>query len=251
MERALFLSRPDDDLPSWVGRLYFGAEFCPWTFPKAGEILAAIQAARRCAVPFTLATPVIIEPFLAPLRRALEEIVPFLAPGDEILISDWGALSLVQETAPCIPVILGRVLSGQKRGPEILDLQLTADELHYFRQGSWYSPEAARFLAETGIYRVELDNLLQGISPLPDGLRASLHYPFAMVTSSRNCPFRSGNPARECAASCGEVFALESPRSQLPLLQRGNTQFLSNGDLPGDPEGCGIDRLVWHPRLPR
>jgi hypothetical protein len=251
MERALFLSRPEDDLPSWVGRLYFGAEFCPWTFPSASEILAAIQTARRCAVPFTLATPVIIEHFLAPLRRILEKITPFLTTDDEILISDWGALSLLQETAPGIPVILGRVLSGQKRGPEILDLQLTANESHYFRQGSWYAPESVRFLGEMGISRVELDNLLQGISPLPDGLRASLHYPFAMVTSSRNCPFRIAKGADGCAAPCGETMVLESPRSKIPLLQRGNTQFLSNVDLPGDPESCGINRLVWHPRLPR
>lgn len=250
MEQALFLNRLSGALPAGCERLYFGAEFCPWTFPPAPAIAAAVAAARGAGCFFTLATPVIHEPFLRQLQGILAEALPLLGPGDEVLISDWGALPLVRELAPHLPVVLGRVLSGQKRGPQILDLDLSGAQLDYFRQGSWYAAEAVALLAELGIGRVELDNLVQGIAPLPAGLTASLHVPFAMVTSSRNCPFRASNGESGCAGGCGEVFTLTAPASPLPLLQRGNTQFLRHDRLPENLPALGVDRLVRHPQLP-
>jgi hypothetical protein len=251
VERALFLNRLDEEaLASGLDRLYFGAEFCPWTFPDAGAITEAVAEARRRDLSFTLATPVLAEAFLPRLRRILEAVLPCLEAGDEVLVSDWGALALVREVAPGLPLILGRVLSGQKRGPQLLDLDLTAEQLDYFRRGSWYAAEAAALLAELGVARVELDNLLQGVAPLPAGLAGSLHYPFIMVTSSRNCPFREGSGAHGCAAECGEAFTLTAKHGRLPLLQCGNTQFLSHDRLPDNPASLGIDRLVRHPFIP-
>jgi len=251
MERALFLNRLDGALPAGFSRLYFGAEFCPWMLPPLAALRQALEAARSAGIAFTLATPVLIETSLAPLRRLLAEFLPLLGDGDEVLISDLGALELVREVDPQRTVILGRVLSGQKRGPQILDLELSAAEREYFRSGSWYAAAAKALLDEMGIARVELDNLLQGIAPLPAGLCGSLHYPFAMVASSRNCPYRTGSDPHGCAAGCGEVFTLSSPRHRVPLLQGGNTQFLRHDALPEDLADLGIDRLVWHPVLPR
>jgi len=250
VERAIFLNRLTKPLPGEIDRLYFGAEFCPWTFPSAAAGRGALAAARAAGLSFTLATPVLVEAFLPALRQALEELLPLFVAGDEVLISDWGALAMVRQIAPAAPVILGRTLSGQKRGAQILDLDLAGPARDYFRQGSWYAAEAQALLAESGIDRVELDNLLQGIAPLPASLRASLHVPYAMVTSSRNCPYRQGNGAQGCAAGCGEVFVLDTAQSRLPLLQRGNTQFLQNDRLPEELAALGVDRLVKHPAVP-
>jgi hypothetical protein len=248
-ERALFLDRLHRPLPTGFHRLYFGAEFCPWAFPSLTEFEQAIEFARELGCAFTLATPVLAESLLPRLRSVLQHIHGFLTTGDEILINDLGAIQLVREFVPDLPIILGRVLSGQKRGPQILDLHLGEEALAYFRQGSWYTTEAVSFLTELGISRVELDNLLQGIAPLPAGLKGSLHYPYAMVTSSRNCPFRPAGA--ECDAGCGEIFSLTTVTSQLPLIQGGNTQFIRHDRLPEDRPRLGIDRLVFHPRLPR
>lgn len=250
LSRALFLNRLEEGLPPGFDRLYFGAEFCPWALPGKGECLAALTAAHQAGWAFSLSLPVLAEPLLPVVRELVAELAPRFAPEDEVVVSDLGALRLLRETGAELPVVLGRALSGQKRGAQILDLPLSAEQLNYFRQGSWYSAEAVRLLGELGLARVELDNLLQGMAPLPRPLCGSLHHPFVMVTSSRNCPFRPPAGAG-CDAACGEAFSLVNPQSRLPLLQGGNTQFLRQEELPDDLAALGIDRLVLHPRLPR
>ena len=247
---ALFLNRLVP-LSGRYERLYFGAEFCPWLLPQPEAGVAACRAAHDQGWHFTLATPVLAESVLPRLRDLLEALAGLVEPGDEVLISDWGALELVREALPQLPILLGRILSGQKRGPRILELTLTVEQREYFRRGSWYGREAAALLEEMGIARVELDNLLQGLAPLPTGLTGSLHYPYAMVTSSRNCPFRVDLKGTGCGSRCGEAFRLETDQTPIPLLQCGNTQFLQNPALPSDPSALGIDRLVHHPYLPR
>lgn len=251
VEQALFLNRPEGELPAGISRVYFGSEFCPWTFPSVDQIHQALDAARRQGLHFTLATPVIAESFLPVLRAALESALPRFDAGDELLVSDLGALRPAKEIAPEVTLTLGRVLSGQKRGQQILELELNESQLDYFRKGSWYGSEARALLAELGIARLELDNCLQGVAPLPEGVAGSLHYPFAMVSSSRNCPYRPGSGAHGCPGGCGEVFTLSTPQSPVPLYQGGNTQFLRNDQLPADFASLGIDRLVLHPQLPR
>lgn len=250
VEHALFCHRVPDSLPEDYGRFYFGAEFCPWRFPSDDMLLDALNGCRRAGGGFTLVTPVLLEPFLPRLRHCLETLVPRMDGGDEIVISDLGALPLIRRIDPEVTIVLGRVLSGQKRGPRVLDLDLSADQLCYFQSGSWYGEEARRFLQQYDIGRVELDNLLQGIAPLPSGPAGSLHLPYAFVTSSRNCPF--SRPGRtSCPPACGETFVLESDQTSVALYQAGNTQFLHNDALPDDLSGKGIDRLVHHPELPR
>lgn len=251
MERALCLHRLPDSLPCGYRRLYFGAEFCPWRFPSTVELRAALQACRAGGWSLTLLTPVIWEPFLPILRAALAELLPLFSATDEVVISDWGALEMVREIAPNQPLVLGRVLSGQKRGPQILDLQLNAAQADYFRSCRWSSNEALALLQEQGIQRLELDNLLQGLEPLSADLVGSLHYPYAMVSSSRNCPFAGGRSEAGCPRPCGEVFTLSSADQSPPLLQAGNTQFLQLENLPAELSLLGIDRLIEHPQLPR
>ena len=251
VDRAVFLSRWPGALSADYQRLYFGAEFCSWAFPPLAQIEQALLACRAVDLGFTLVTPVLRESALAEMRRLFLALQPQLLPGDEVVISDFGALQLVRELLPQVELVLGRALSGQKRGPRIEGLTLSEEALAYFRQGRWYSEEAVTLLAELGIARVELDNLLQGLDPLPVALKGTLHTPYAMVTSSRNCPFHADKSGNRCGVSCGEVFRLTTAQTQQPLLQAGNSQFLELKSLPAELTPLGIDRLVFHPQLPR
>lgn len=250
-ERALFLHTfPEHPLPG-VSRIYAGAEFCPWRLPTTVDLRRILGWTRDHALSFTLVTPVLIEPLRAGLRDMLAALLPEFAAGDEVVISDWGALDLIRSTRPETTVVVGRVLSGQKRDARTVALDLNAAQLAHFRQGSWYSTPAVALLRELNIHRVELDNLLQGVAVLPGALRGTLHVPFAMVASSRNCPFRRPGSAGPCPRPCGEVFTLSADENPEPLLQGGNTQFLRIDRLPGDLPALGIDRVVEHLELPR
>lgn len=249
-QRALFLTTLPDVLPTGITRIYAGAEFCPWRLPTTAELRQALTLAHASGCTFTLVTPVLLEPLREPLRAVLTELLPELRPGDEVVISDWGTLDLIRGLDPATAVVLGRVLSGQKRDARTVALELDAAQLEHFRQGSWYSAPAVELLRELGIRRVELDNLLQGVAPLPSALRGSLHVPYAMVASSRNCPFRRPGSAAPCPRPCGEVFTLTAADSPQPLWQGGNTQFLRNAGLPDNLTALGIDRIVEHVELP-
>jgi hypothetical protein len=250
--RALALSRLTN-IPDLSGysRLYFGAEFCSWALPPLPKILQARQLARSSGLKFTLMTPVLREATLTELAELFSALRDEWQADDELLISDFGTLEPARKYLPQAQIILGRALSGQKRGPRILHLSLSDEAAEYFRQGSWYGRDAGQILAENTIARVELDNLLQGIAPLPDGLKGSLHFPWLMVTSSRNCPYHQDKSGKRCALSCGDAFRLTTPQTSNPLFQAGNSQFIENSVLPEDPISLGIDRLVEHHLLPR
>lgn len=257
IESALFLHRPPQGNDHKTDRIYFGAEFCPWRFPSVSAILSCYRKCRELQRAFTLVTPIINESFLPDFKKSLKALAKELPATIEIVISDLGALSLCRKHFPQATIIVGRVLSGQKRGPRILNLDLNEDQTRYFKQGSWYSDQAAKILSDKQVERIELDNLLQGIAPLTNGLKSTLHYPYIMVTSSRNCPFRTAPHEARCHGGCGgcggsgEMFTLKTDETPIPLLQGGNTQFLENHQLPEDCASLGIDRIVYHPTLPR
>lgn len=247
LEHACFLNDLPGEPPVGSSRLYYGAEFCFGRLPSIDKLLAAREWARKAKWTFTLVTPVLGEDERLRLDDILKKVLPELAAGDEVLISDWGALELVRTVRDDLTIILGRTLSGQKRGPRILDMTLTREQTDYFQRGSWHNRDAVELLGEQGIKRVEQDNLLQGLAPLPETLNGSLHLPYAMVASSRNCPFRPDAGFGPCPAPCGEVFTLQSDETKVLLYQDGNTQFLYNEHLPGNLSELGIDRVVTHP----
>lgn len=248
-EQACFFNELPGEPPTGCSRLYFGAEFCFWRLPPAVAIIAARSWARAAGCRFTLATPVLAEDERRRFETLMKTVLPELAAGDEVLISDWGALEVVRSQRDDLTIILGRVLSGQKRGPRILDMTLGPAQQAYFQRGSWHSREAVALLAEQGIGRVEQDNLLQGLAPLPEGLKGSLHIPYAMVTSSRNCPFRAHGRPAACPVRCGSAFTLRTSETPVLLYQDGNSQFLCNEQVPGNLAQLGIDRIVRHSRF--
>jgi len=245
-ESACFLNDLPGEPPVGYSRLYYGAEFCFWRLPSSAKIVAARKWARNAGWNFTLVTPILGEDERLRLDSLLQTVLPELDAGDEILISDWGALELIRVFRDDLTIVLGRALSGQKRGPRILDMTLTQEQREYFQRGSWHSREAVGLLDEQRITRVEQDNLLQGLAPLSEALKGSLHLPYAMVTSSRNCPFRVTAECAPCSASCGEVFTLQSSETTVLLYQDGNTQFLHNEHLPDNLAELRIDRIVEH-----
>ena len=262
IERAAYHTRLEA-LLAYTGpceRLYFGHEFCQRLLPSPLEANRAYEHARTCDKGFTLVTPFVTNAGLARVRLLLTSLLA-TAAGDpfEVVVNDWGVLHLLHREHPELPLALGRLLTKQKRGPRIMNMAdvLPAGAWDHFQRANSDVPHLSRFLESQGVARVELDNLLQGISR-SGGLTASLWYPFLYITTTRLCLLMSGDRPEKnlrslgtCGRECRTYrVTLTHKDMPVPILVQGNTQFFRNDRLPEDLAALNISRLVFAPDIP-
>jgi hypothetical protein len=258
MERALYVTRLSEiDRPAEdYDRLYFGAEFCQFRVPSAKQVWEARKTAAAKGWKFSLMTPYVTEVGLAKLEPIVEE----LGDGDEVIVNDWGVLDWLADEVKHVDVVLGRLLTKQKRGPRILKVvdRTTPDMLSHYRRSNVDVPAFRDFLtAEMGITRFELDNPLQGLERRPD-VPASLYTPWMYVSTTRLCLVNHCETRTQSLRAIFETdhacqkhhFTLEHDNMPTTLHLVGNTIFVENPELPDNLEPLGIDRIVYQPRPP-
>lgn len=238
-------------------RVYFGQEFCQRLFPSADAVRRAIAHARERNISFTLVTPFATNAGLVRVRAAVEAAAG--APGLEVVVNDWGVLRFMHRDYPAVPLALGRLLTKQKRGPQLLAIRdkISETALDHFRRSNADVPHVREFLKTMGVVRIELDNLLQGMAR-SEGLPASLYHPYGYITVTRLCLLAEGSKptknlrslgrcSRECALY--EV-TLTHDDMPVPIQLRGNAQFFRKDSLPTDLAALNVTRLVYEPRIP-
>ncbi|MFH1791327.1 MAG: hypothetical protein ABH885_05020 [Candidatus Omnitrophota bacterium] len=261
MEEAIFISRPGG-LRHFSGRhkrIYFGNEFCQRLIPSFGDIDIVADFAAENNVPLTIVTPFVTDEGL----RALKYMLAYATgndPGLEIVVNDWGVMSFVKDELGCQNLVLGRLLTKQKRGPRILNLKGRVPEsmMGHFMESACDTEVFSDFLVRNNVGRVEFDNLLQGLIRPGGHIRGSLYYPYAYVSTTRYCltaSCLSAEPAMRSIASCDKEcgqfsFSLSHKSMPVELIMKGNTQFFENTELPGNLEELNIDRLVYQPDIP-
>ena len=242
-------------------RLYFGIEFCERLIPSVEELSAAIKFSKNSGMKFTFVTPFVTDAGLALLEPLADHIREAgIMEETELVINDWGFLNLLDKKGWSGPLSLGRLLTKQKRGPRIMNIldKLPPAAIEHFKQSNVDVPSLAGFLKEKGIRRVELDNLLQGVSRPQASLKASLYYPYAYVTVTRYCAMIPSQEKKlnlrsilACSRDCqNHEFELSHKSMPVKLLLKGNTQFIKNDRLPQNLEKLNIDRLVFQLCLP-
>jgi len=260
VENAVFFTTPEDLKfhAEPYQRAYFGHEFCQRLLPAVAGLKSAIEIANSTGKTFTLVTSFVSNAGLARVQELLEVLANEKISGEtpEVVVNDWGVLHLVHRKYPHIPIVLGRLLTKQKRGPQILriDKDIPESAVDHFRRSNVDVPRVRDFLARMNVKLVELDNLLQGISR-NGGLPASLHYPFGYITTTRLCLLMNGDSKDKnlrslgnCRMECRQYqVTLRHEEMPVDILLKGNTQFFFNGQLPENLEELGIKRLVYTP----
>lgn len=261
MEHAIFISDIGNlkYVESKYSRLYFGNEFCQRLIPSLEDCKGIVDFASERKMAFTLVTPYVTDGGIRSLRPILEYIIANL-PGSEIVINDWGVLRLLSRGFNYPNLVLGRLLTKQKRGPRILNLIGKVPEamIQHFRESNIDVPVVKDFLADSNVKRIELDNLLQGITRENPCLKASLYLPFAYITSTRFCLAASCETGRKylrsmpaCNKECRRyTFRLRHKTMPVDLFLRGNTQFFRNERRLEDLDRLKIDRIVYQPEIP-
>jgi hypothetical protein len=253
-EKAICITKIDqlDQVTKEYTRIYFGSEFCEKLIPTEKDLLAVLQFVSEHGLAFTFLTPFVTDDGIEKIKRLFDVI----EKEAEIVINDWGVLYFFVQKQWKGVLSLGRLLSRQKRSPEIQrifhKIPLRAQDC--FRQIGADASFYKSFLSEYGITRIELDNVVQGMLRPHPALPGSLHYPYAYVAATRFCQtafmitksdFTRSVPV--CSKEC-----LEDKRAfvntQLPkkLFLKGNTQFYEAGAVASDLQALNIDRIVYH-----
>ena len=230
-------------------RLYFGSESCENCMPNADSVRRAEEVASTSGMAFTLVTPVCTEYGIDYLA---DNIIPHIdRAGVEVTSNDFGVFYMLSQMAFKGDIVMGRLLAKSKKWP-------LGDIPKEFREPLSHSPfglvEYQRYLQESGVSLVELDNRVEGYDSNLDNLpfKIGIHLPFVYLTSGRMC-FLSGQEkpnekrfgiVNGCKRYCD---------SQIVRL---NGQFYSNGravygvnNSVESIEKHRIDRLIISPKL--
>ncbi len=264
MDQALFISKRENlsyFTPDFT-RIYFGQEFCERLMPGAKDLAEVLAFADEQGVGFSLVTPYVTNKGL----DALEKLLPMLAerrPDAEVVCNDWGVLHLLRSDYPVLVPVLGRLLNKNKRGPRIMNIidKVPPETRDYFVGTNLDVPAAAGFLKKRGVYRVEFDNLLQGLDldKADPEIHKSLYLPFAFVSTTRFCLTANCDSAEgadyvgimPCGRECKEyTFGMANPVMGMPLIRKGNTLFFINETIPEVVNKGGVDRVVIQPEIP-
>lgn len=261
LEKAIFISAPRNlkYVDTAYSRLYFGIEFCERLMPSIEDVSSVVSFAAKNNMAFTFVTPFVTDKGIT----MLEPVIDYLSDKQEtteIVVNDWGFLNLLRRKNWKGSLSLGRLLTKQKRGPRIMNVlkRLPKGAIEHFRQSNIDVPVLSEFLLERNIKRVELDNLLQGISRPHAILKGSLYYPYLYVTTTRYCLTASCESKTtnyrlisSCNKQCQKYeFELSHRSMPVKLLLKGNTQFFINDKIPDNLESLNIDRLVFEPEIP-
>jgi len=252
MEQALLISKVSE-LSYWNGkyaRIYFGHEFCQNLIPTENDLIKVIDFVSKNKVGLTLVTGFVNDAGLKRLCR-LFDVLSRLKPDSEIAVNDWGVFRMALSHKS--KIIIGRLLTKQRRGPRILTLMSRLPDNAAERlRGLSLGPYLENFLLSRGVERLEIDNLLQGLTTANhSNFVFSLYFPYCYVTVTTLCPFcerdslykvdqRSG-----CAKGCQDrCVLLKHPSMPQSLYLKGNAIFLKNTGLPGDLYEKKINRII-------
>lgn len=262
MEKAIYISRIENlkYVTGEYSRLYFGHEFCQNLIPSLEDADAVLRFVSGKRMDFTLVTPFVTDKGMEQLK-SVSAFILNRKPESEIVVNDWGALNWHSEEYPNAVLLLGRLLTKQKRGPRILNMMGKVPDpmIAHFRKSNVDCSLLNGFLIKKGVQRIEFDNLLQGIERPVDPLKGSLYFPYAYVTTTRFCLTASGGNRNDqqlrtimpCKKECqGRSFKLRHKQMPVDLFLKGNTQFFQNEHMPRDLGRLGIDRVVYQPEIP-
>jgi len=261
VEKALYATALKQIKNSKVySRVYFGAEFCQWRLTAPATVVKAYYRTTEKGMGFTLLTPWLTGAGIKKTRGILARLADAGARDIEVVVNDFGLLTILKDEFPIFVPVLGRLLVKQKRCPRvpgIMDGMPESGRNVYTHPGIEDSVTVS-FLKGFGIRRIELDSPLQGIEVdlKPFGLRGSIYTPYAYVTTTRHCPASFDGKSWQAFTGCRvkgclkNAIELDNPAHEAGLLMRGNTQFVENAVLPGGLAGMGIDRIVYMEELP-
>lgn len=273
MEKAIFINKIDQWREDYLGvytRVYTGNEFCQFLFPCLDAIVDFIDFMKRKKLNVSIVTPYMSTNYIYKIEEIIRKLWD-MGCEFELVVNDWGFLSLISNKYPEKKIILGRILNKMKRDPRIINDELYNVPVSLFqnyKDCNYSLPWVRDFLIKKGVVRLEFDNLLQGLNMELGGdspiINNSIYHPFFYITTTRLCRFNIINQdakkegiifkvPENCRKNCMDyrlVFRQDLMKD-VPLILQGNTLFGMNKDIDEDMlKKNGINRIIFEPDLP-
>ena len=212
-------------------RLYIGNQFCPQLFPKEKILFEMLDKAAGEEAKVTLALSYVREEMLEKTAKLLRKLDSWcLQKGQmlEVVVNDWGMVSMVKKGTMNLVPCLGILLNKRKKDPRI---SYKAGNKSLFKKNGLNADFYRDFLKEKfGILRYEWESCGYEIA-FPEG-KNSLHLPFYQTNTSSFCPLyaacKTGERGRQklvkdCPEYCRKYVFLYP--EHLHMVGRFNSLF--------------------------
>jgi hypothetical protein len=264
MDHALFITNLKNlkFFDKKYSRIYFGNEFCERLIPDKADLNKVVDFCKKNNVLISFVTPYATDKGI----NAISELIDLLKEEkiiDEIIFNDWGVFNKFKGILKSKRWVKGRVLTKQYKDTRFIELKkiIPKNILPWFQSSTVDTEISQDFLINKNVFRIELDNLFQGINMKlsRSDIKASLYYPYNFITTTRICQSARCTSKKkkkvtiedgcsfECRTYTFDLKAKDMPKS---MKLKGNTCFYYLDRLPKEMIEKGIDRLVFMPEIP-
>lgn len=245
-----------------IDRIYFADSFCQNLIPAKKELEKIYKTAKDNGIQFTMNTPYATDAGIKQLLDNIETIYKY-EESFEITFNDWGVFYEVKKRFPKIKQILGRLLTKQRTDPNSYAIitnsqKISADKgitikkipeelFRHFQSSVINDAVFQKYLTGNNIDRVEIEYLAWDMElSLPENIKASVYYPYAHITTTRNCGLLNMTYSK-CNKMCNDVMIKYEGQDMLfPYFVIGNTVFYKVKNLNKIHEYQCIDRIVFN-----
>ena len=247
-----------------IGRIYFGDSFCQNLIPKKQSLLETYKTICDNNIEFTLNTPYVTDDYLKEVLINIETIYKYNETF-EVVFNDWGVFYEIKQRFPNLKLVLGRLLTKQRTDPNSLKIITNTQEqvkdlvpkkvsksLYEHFQGSVINDKVfQKYLMENNIKRVEIEYLVWDMKlQLPNNIKASVYYPYAHITTTRNCGILNMTYTK-CNKMCRDIKIEYPSDEQHPFSYTviGNTVYYNLENIMTEDKikkYRNIDRVIFN-----
>jgi hypothetical protein len=258
-------------------RIYWGVEFCQNLIPTIQDTDEILRFINKNNLKFSLVSPFVTEYGLNKLKRIFSWLNKKKIKC-EVIVNDWGVLQCLHtEFSRLFEPVFGRLLVRQQRDPamkRVLEKQpifpikgkdgkiriiVHRPPSQRYQEGikaSYVNSKLLQdFLSKFWIKRIELNNLIQGLSLNGIGFKKSIYSPFVNISTTRFCPMQNRHQKiyriNVCQRECQKYYEILRNKAIPKIIyKRGNTTFYKNPLNIKEISSLDIDRLVVQPEIP-
>lgn len=241
-----------------ISRLYIGNEFCHNLFPETSLLMEMLKKSKEEQLEVTLCFTYMRENYIDKTKDILNKVYNWCIENNkkiEIIINDWGMVSLIEDKLDYFNINLGVLLNKRKKDPRYIYKKGYIENKNLMGKNSLNSSIFNEFLKDINIERYEYESCGYRMS-IAEG-NHSLHIPFYQTNTSQYCTLYAmcttmdrGNQklVESCPQYCKEyVFTYAK---HLKMVGRYNSLFGFDDTLLKNSEeleyyiNSGIDRIV-------